>query len=64
MQTGLAVVSAGRASLNPDLPLTRVPCAGNPHSKFVSGARSGTDARPAVAAALTELRELASSVAS
>ncbi|MFI1003956.1 hypothetical protein ACIP10_33590 [Streptomyces galbus] len=64
MQTGLAGVSVRCASLNPDLPLTRVPCTGNPHRTFVSGVRSGTDARPAVAVAPAELRELASSVAS
>ncbi|MFB8244420.1 LysR family transcriptional regulator [Streptomyces sp. NPDC055952] len=60
---GLGVALVPRlARLNPDLPLSRVPCTGNPHRTFVTCVRSGADARPAVAAALAGLRELASSV--
>ncbi|WP_328876733.1 LysR family transcriptional regulator [Streptomyces sp. NBC_00287] len=47
------------AQLTPHLPITRVPCAGNPHRKLLSCTRRGCRTRPAVAAALTELRELA-----
>ncbi|MGW3988108.1 LysR family transcriptional regulator [Streptomyces sp. NPDC004830] len=62
---GLGVALVPRlARLHPDLPLSRVPCTGNPHRKFVSCVRAGADARPAVAAALAELRDLASTVAS
>ncbi|CCK25575.1 LysR family transcriptional regulator [Streptomyces davaonensis JCM 4913] len=47
------------AELTPDLPITRVRCAGNPHRTILSATRNGCRTRPAVAAALEELRELA-----
>lgn len=47
--------------LTPDLPITRVRCAGDPHRKVLTCTRSGGHERPAVAAALAELRELAAS---
>ncbi|MFJ2002861.1 LysR family transcriptional regulator [Streptomyces chartreusis] len=57
---GLGVALIPRlAQLTPHLPITRVRCAGNPHRKLLSCTRGGGHARPAVAAALAELRELA-----
>ncbi|MCX5425523.1 LysR family transcriptional regulator [Streptomyces sp. NBC_00078] len=47
------------AQLTPHLPITRVPCTGNPHRKLLTCTRRGGRERPAVAAALHELRELA-----
>ncbi|GGY06690.1 LysR family transcriptional regulator [Streptomyces djakartensis] len=47
------------AHLTPDLPITRIRCAGNPHRKLLTCTRGAGHARPAVAAALHELRELA-----
>ncbi|MER7895693.1 LysR family transcriptional regulator [Streptomyces sp. NPDC096046] len=47
------------AHLPPHLPITRVRCTGNPHRKLLTCTRGGGHARPAVAAALEELRELA-----
>ncbi|MGC9540629.1 LysR family transcriptional regulator [Streptomyces sp. UG1] len=47
------------AHLTPHLPITRVRCTGNPHRKLLTCTRGGGHARPAVAAALTELRDLA-----
>ncbi|RSN96168.1 LysR family transcriptional regulator [Streptomyces sp. WAC 05379] len=47
------------AHLTPDLPITRVRCTGNPHRKLLTCTRGGGHERPAVAAALAELRELA-----
>jgi DNA-binding transcriptional LysR family regulator len=47
------------AHLTPQLPITRVRCLGNPHRKLLTCTRGGGHARPAVAAALAELRELA-----
>jgi DNA-binding transcriptional LysR family regulator len=47
------------AQLTPHLPITRVRCAGNPHRKLLTCTRRGGHQRPAVAAALKELRELA-----
>jgi DNA-binding transcriptional LysR family regulator len=48
------------AQLTPSLPITRVRCAGDPHRKVLTCTRRGCRERPAVAAALEELRELAS----
>ncbi|MDT9698426.1 LysR family transcriptional regulator [Streptomyces sp. P17] len=48
------------ARLTPRLPITRVRCTGNPHRKLLSATRRGIRTRPAVAVALEELRELAS----
>lgn len=45
--------------LTPDLPITRVRCAGNPHRKLLTCTRGGGHERPAVAAAMGELRDLA-----
>lgn len=57
---GLGVALIPRlARLTPDLPITRVRCTGNPHRRLLTCTRSGGHARPAVAAALHELRELA-----
>ncbi|MGW9595905.1 LysR family transcriptional regulator [Streptomyces chartreusis] len=57
---GLGVALIPRlAQLTPHLPITRVRCAGNPHRKLLTCTRGGGHARPAVAAALAELRELA-----
>ncbi|MGI5460410.1 LysR family transcriptional regulator [Streptomyces sp. CA-249302] len=47
------------AHLTPHLPITRVRCTGNPHRKLLTVTRRGGRERPAVAAALEELRELA-----
>ncbi|MCD9879467.1 LysR family transcriptional regulator [Streptomyces guryensis] len=47
------------AQLTPQLSVTRVPCTGNPHRKLLTCTRRGARERPAVAAALQELRELA-----
>ena len=47
------------AQLTPHLPITRVCCTGNPHRKLLTCTRRGTRERPAVTAALRELRELA-----
>jgi len=47
------------AELTPHLPITRVRCAGNPHRKLLTCTRRGGRERPAVAAALRELREMA-----
>ncbi|MEU0742096.1 LysR family transcriptional regulator [Streptomyces sp. NPDC006134] len=44
----------------PHLPIVRVPCAGRPHRKLLTCTRRGGHRRPAVAAALEELRALAS----
>lgn len=47
------------AQLPPHLPITRVRCKGDPHRKLLTCTRRGCRERPAVAAALGELRELA-----
>ncbi|MFE9025716.1 LysR family transcriptional regulator [Streptomyces iakyrus] len=47
------------AHLPPHLPIVRVRCAGDPHRKLLTCTRSGGHARPAVSAALEELRALA-----
>lgn len=47
------------AHLTPHLPITRVRCTGNPHRKLLTCTRGGVHPRPAVAAALEELRSLA-----
>ncbi|MCT9083778.1 LysR family transcriptional regulator [Streptomyces fulvoviolaceus] len=47
------------AQLTPHLPIVRVRCTGNPHRKLLTCTRRGGHERPAVAAALLELRELA-----
>ncbi|EFE65437.1 LysR-family transcriptional regulator [Streptomyces viridosporus ATCC 14672] len=60
---GLGVALIPRlARLAPHLPLTRVRCAGDPHRKLLTCTRGGGHARPAVEAALRELRELATTV--
>ncbi|GAA2253219.1 LysR family transcriptional regulator [Streptomyces atrovirens] len=57
---GLGVALIPRlARLAPDLPITRVRCTGNPHRRLLTCTRGGSHARPAVSAALRELRELA-----
>ncbi|MFF0109260.1 LysR family transcriptional regulator [Streptomyces hirsutus] len=57
---GLGVALIPRlAQLTPHLPITRVRCTGNPHRKLLTCTRGGGHARPAVEAALRELRELA-----
>ncbi|MEW2613006.1 LysR family transcriptional regulator [Streptomyces sp. NPDC047880] len=57
---GLGVALVPRlAQLSPQLPITRVRCTGNPHRKLLACTRSGGHARPAVTAALAELRALA-----
>ncbi|WP_345575090.1 LysR family transcriptional regulator [Streptomyces prasinosporus] len=57
---GLGVALVPRlARPAPDLPVSRVRCAGDPHRKLLTCTRGGDHARPAVAAALRELRELA-----
>ncbi|CAL9366603.1 LysR family transcriptional regulator [Streptomyces pilosus] len=43
----------------PDLPIVRVPCAGDPHRALLTCTRAGGHARPAVDAAVRELGELA-----
>ncbi|MGF0176377.1 LysR family transcriptional regulator [Streptomyces sp. Marseille-Q5077] len=47
------------AQLTPQLPITRIRCVGDPHRKVLTCTRRGCRERPAVAAALEELRELA-----
>jgi DNA-binding transcriptional LysR family regulator len=47
------------AQLTPHLPIARVRCAGNPHRKLLTCTRRGGRGRPAVVAALEELRGLA-----
>ncbi|MFE3031799.1 LysR family transcriptional regulator [Streptomyces canus] len=47
------------AHLTPNLPITRVRCAGDPHRKLLTCTRTGAHERPAIAAALTALRDLA-----
>jgi len=47
------------AQLTPHLPIARVRCTGNPHRKLLTCTRRGGRERPAVGAALAELRELA-----
>ncbi|MFF4507941.1 LysR family transcriptional regulator [Streptomyces sp. NPDC001401] len=47
------------AHLTPHLPIVRVRCTGNPHRKLLTCTRSGGRERPAIAAALGELHELA-----
>ncbi|MEW2401098.1 LysR family transcriptional regulator [Streptomyces sp. NPDC046862] len=47
------------AQLTPHLPITRVRCAGNPHRKLLTCTRGGGAQRPAVVAALAELRMVA-----
>ncbi|MFJ4200000.1 LysR family transcriptional regulator [Streptomyces sviceus] len=47
------------AHLTPNLPITRVRCAGNPHRRLLTCTRHGGHARPAIAAALGVLRDLA-----
>ncbi|MDQ0777468.1 DNA-binding transcriptional LysR family regulator [Streptomyces aurantiacus] len=57
---GLGVALIPRlAHLTPHLPITRVRCTGDPHRKLLTCTRAGGHERPAVAAALGELRELA-----
>lgn len=51
------------ARLTPHLPVSRVRCAGDPHRKLLTCTRRGCRERPAVAAALAELRELAATAA-
>ncbi|NEB02750.1 LysR family transcriptional regulator [Streptomyces sp. SID13726] len=46
------------ARLTPDLPITRLHCEGNPHRKLLTCTRAGAGERPAVAAAMEELRAL------
>lgn len=46
--------------VTPQVPITRVRCAGDPHRKVLTCVRRGRRERPAVAAALDELRGLAS----
>ncbi len=46
-----------------DLPIVRVPCAGRPHRTLLTCTRRGGHRRPAVPAALEELRVLASDAA-
>ncbi|WP_320774584.1 LysR family transcriptional regulator [Streptomyces sp. CRN 30] len=60
---GLGVALIPRlAHLTPHLPITRLPCADRPHRKLLTCTRRGAHRRPAVAAALAELRDLASAV--
>ncbi|WP_432118101.1 LysR family transcriptional regulator [Streptomyces sp. bgisy032] len=47
------------AQLTPHLPIARVRCAGDPHRKLLTCTRAGGHTRPATAAALAELRDLA-----
>ncbi|MEU5344818.1 MULTISPECIES: LysR family transcriptional regulator [unclassified Streptomyces] len=57
---GLGVALIPRlAHLTPHLPITRVRCVGDPHRKLLTCTRAGGHERPAVAAALGELRALA-----
>ncbi|MGI5142092.1 MULTISPECIES: LysR family transcriptional regulator [unclassified Streptomyces] len=58
---GLGVALIPRlAGLPSHLPVTRVRCTGDPHRKLLTCVRAGGSSRPAVAAALAQLRELAS----
>ncbi|MED7828363.1 LysR family transcriptional regulator [Streptomyces chiangmaiensis] len=60
---GLGVALIPRlARLPSHLPLTRVRCAGDPHRKFLTCVRAGGTARPAVAAALAQVRDLAAAL--
>ncbi|TLS46543.1 LysR family transcriptional regulator [Streptomyces montanus] len=57
---GLGVALIPRlAHLTPHLPISRVRCTDDPHRKLLTCTRSGGHERPAVAAALRELRALA-----
>ncbi|BFO19019.1 hypothetical protein SHKM778_54070 [Streptomyces sp. KM77-8] len=57
---GLGVALIPRlARLTTDLPITRVPCAGNPRRALLTCTRGAGRTRPAVTAALRELRDLA-----
>lgn len=57
---GLGVALVPRlAHLPPHLPVTRVPCAGNPSRKLLTCTRSGGREHPAIAAALDELTRMA-----
>ncbi|MFG2022137.1 LysR family transcriptional regulator [Streptomyces sp. NPDC048825] len=57
---GLGVALIPRlAHLTPHLPITRVRCSGDPHRKLLTCTRASGHDRPAVAAALRELHELA-----
>ncbi|MFI6276765.1 LysR family transcriptional regulator [Streptomyces sp. NPDC050988] len=57
---GLGIALIPRlAHLTPHLPITRVRCTGDPHRKLLTCTRAGGHERPAVAAALGELRSLA-----
>lgn len=57
---GLGVALIPRlARLTPHLPITRLPCEGNPHRKLLTCTRAGARERPAIAAAVGELRVLA-----
>ncbi|KOG34214.1 LysR family transcriptional regulator [Streptomyces resistomycificus] len=47
------------AHLTPHLPIARVHCTGDPHRKLLTCTRTGGRTRPAVVAALEELRDLA-----
>src|SRR5690606_13475963 len=59
---GLGVALIPRLALLTDhLPVTRVRCSGDPHRKLLTCTRGGDDTRPAAAAALAALRELAAS---
>lgn len=55
---GVALIPRS-AQLTGHLPITRVRCTGEPHRKLLTCTRRGGRERPAVAAALRELRELA-----
>ncbi|MFS8199509.1 LysR family transcriptional regulator [Streptomyces sp. CWNU-52B] len=62
---GLGVALVPRiAHLAPHLPITRVRCTGVPHRKLLTCTRAGGHGRPAVAAALGALRELATTAVS
>ncbi|WP_030674525.1 LysR family transcriptional regulator [Streptomyces cellulosae] len=52
------------AQLPPHLPIARVRCTGNPHRTLLTCTRRGGRTRPAVLAALEELRKLAPTVVS
>ncbi|MFI9820389.1 LysR family transcriptional regulator [Streptomyces sp. NPDC052013] len=57
---GLGVALIPRlAHLTPHLPIARVRCTGDPHRKLLTCTRGGGHTRPAVRAALEQLRELA-----
>ncbi|MFI8946187.1 LysR family transcriptional regulator [Streptomyces sp. NPDC053750] len=62
---GLGVALIPRlARVPPELPVVRVSCAGRPHRKLLTCTRRGGHRRPAVAAALEELRSLAATAVS